>query len=64
MSRAAYASVLTRFPAQFLVAECAGQLVGYSHASVQRDNPVAVIPAGEQYVTIEDTYVRPDSRNR
>ena len=64
MSRAAYVAILERFPAYFLVAESGGQLVGYIHASVQRDNPVEVIPAHEPYVAIEDIYVQPAFRNR
>ncbi len=64
MSREAYVAILDRFPAYFLVAESDGQLVGYIHASVQRDDPVEVIPAHEPYVAIEDIYVRPDFRNR
>src|SRR5512138_891270 len=64
MSREAYGAILERFPAHFLVAENGGQLVAYIHASVQRDNPVEVIPANQPYVAIEDIYVRPDFRNR
>src|ERR671927_979917 len=64
MSREAYVAILERFPAYFLVAESEGQLVGYIHASVQRDNPVEVIPPDQPYVIIEDIYVRPDFRNR
>jgi GNAT superfamily N-acetyltransferase len=64
MSRADYAAALARFPAYFLVAERAGQLVGYCHASVQRDNPVEVIPADQPYAAIEDIYVRPDCRDQ
>lgn len=64
ISREAYLSILERFPAYFLVAEHAGELLGYIHASVQRDNPVEIIPADQPYVTIEDIYVRPDFRNR
>jgi len=64
MSRDAYVSILERFPAYFLVAESDGQLVGYIHGSVQRDKPVAVIPAQEPYVEIEDIYVQPDFRDR
>lgn len=64
MSQEDYLAILERFPAYFLVAECEGQLVGYIHASVQRDNPVEVIPADQPYVTIEDIYVQPDFRNR
>ena len=64
MSREDYLAILERFPAYFLVAESAGQLVGYIHASVQRDNPVEVIPADQPYVMIEDIYVRSDFRSR
>ena len=64
MSREAYVSILERFPAYFRVAESDGQLVGYIHASVQRDKPVEVIPAQEPYVEIEDIYVQPDFRDR
>jgi GNAT superfamily N-acetyltransferase len=42
----------------------ADQLVGYIHASVQRNNLVEVIPADQPYVTIEDIYVQPGFRNR
>ncbi len=64
MSREAYVAILDRFPAYFLVAESDGQLVGYIHASVQRNNPVEVIPAHEPYVAIEDIYVQPGYRDR
>lgn len=64
MSREDYLAILERFPAYFLVAESEGQLVGYIHASVQRDNPVEVIPPDQPYVIIEDIYVRPDFRSR
>ena len=64
MSREAYVAILDRFPAYFLVAESDGQLVGYIHASVQRDDPVEVIPAHEPYVAIEDIYVQPGYRDR
>jgi hypothetical protein len=57
MSREAYVAILERFPAYFLVAETDGQLVGYIHASVQRDNPVEVIPADQPYVAIEDIWL-------
>jgi ribosomal protein S18 acetylase RimI-like enzyme len=64
MSREAYLAILERFPAYFLVAESDSQLVGYIHASVQRDNLVQVIPADHPYVAIEDIYVQPDFRDR
>jgi len=64
LSREAYISILERFPAYFLVAESDGQIIGYIHASVQRNNPVEVIPAQEPYVAIEDIYVQPGFRDR
>jgi ribosomal protein S18 acetylase RimI-like enzyme len=64
MSREAYVAILERFPAYFLVAETDGQLVGYIHASVQRDKRVEVTPTYEPYVEIEDIYVQPDYRDR
>jgi len=64
MSREAYLSILDRFPNYFLVAESDRQLVGYIHASVQRNKPVEVSPAQEPYVEIEDIYVQPDFRSR
>jgi GNAT superfamily N-acetyltransferase len=45
-------------------AESDGQLVGYIHASVQRNNPVELITAHEPYVAIEDIYVQPGFRDR
>jgi GNAT superfamily N-acetyltransferase len=64
MSRDAYVAILERFPAYFLVAENDGRLVGYIHASVQRDSPMEVIPADQPYVAIEDIYVQPDLRGK
>ena len=64
MQPEAYVAILERFPAYFLVAESDGRLVGYIHASVQCTKAVEVIPEQEQYVTIEDIYVRPDARNQ
>jgi ribosomal protein S18 acetylase RimI-like enzyme len=64
MSREAHLAVLDRFPEYFLVAEHGAQVVGYIHGSVQRNNPVEVIPAHEPYVEIEDLYVQPDYRDR
>ncbi len=63
MSREDYLAILERFPAYFLVAESAKQLVGYIHASTDHAQRVAVIPESEPYVEIEDIYVRPDFRD-
>ncbi len=64
LSRDNYLAILESFPAYFLVAERAGQLVGYIHGSVQRDRPLEVIPAHQPYVEIEDLYVLPEFRNQ
>src|SRR5215213_4547163 len=64
MSRKAYVTILERFPAYFLVAESGGQLVGYIHASSDREKWVEVIPEPEPYLEIEDIYVQPDFRDR
>jgi ribosomal protein S18 acetylase RimI-like enzyme len=64
MSREDYVAILEHFPAYFLVAEHDGQLVGYIHASVQRDKPLEVLPSQEPYVEIEDIYVQPDFRGQ
>jgi ribosomal protein S18 acetylase RimI-like enzyme len=64
MSRKAYIAILERFPAYFLVAEIGGQLVGYIHASSDREKRVEVIPEGEPYLEIEDIYVHPDYRSQ
>jgi ribosomal protein S18 acetylase RimI-like enzyme len=64
MSREDYIAILERFSAYFLVAESDGQLVGYIHASVQRDKPLEVLPAQEPYVEIEDIYVQPNFRGQ
>jgi GNAT superfamily N-acetyltransferase len=64
LSREAYSTILERFPAYFLVAESAGQLVGYIHASTDHAQRVAVIPESEPCVEIEDIYVAPDFRSQ
>jgi len=64
MSREAYVAILERFPDYFLVAEGDGGLVGYCHASVQRNKPVEIIPEQEPYVEVEDIYVLPDFRSQ
>jgi ribosomal protein S18 acetylase RimI-like enzyme len=64
MSREDYVAILEHVPAYFLVAERDGQLVGYIHASVQRDKALEMSPAQEPYVAIEDIYVQPDFRGQ
>jgi GNAT superfamily N-acetyltransferase len=64
MSCEAYIAILERFPAYFLVAERDGQVIGYIHASSDREQRVEVIPEGEPYLEIEDIYVHPDYRSQ
>ena len=64
MTREAYVAILERFPEYFLVAESNGQVVGYIHASSDREKRVEVIPEREPYLEIEDIYVQPDFRDR
>ena len=48
----------------FLVAEADGAVVGFVHGAVKATPAVAVVPAGEPYLEIEELYVRPDCRRR
>ena len=64
MSREAYVAILARFAAYFFVAESGGRLVGYIHASSDREQRVEVIPEPEPYLEIEDIYVQPDFRGQ
>ena len=64
LSREAFVAILERFPQYFLVADIAGQVVGYIHASAHRDRAVEVMPPHQPYVAIEDLYVRPEFRGQ
>ena len=64
ISREAWIDDLDRFPAYFLVAECAGQIVGYINATVPSNQPVEVIPEEQSYVAIENIYIQPEWRNK
>lgn len=64
ISREAWIDSLERFPDYFLVAECAGQIVGYINATVPHDQPVGVIPEQQLYVSIENIYIQPEWRNK
>lgn len=48
----------------FLVAELDGTLVGHAYGLIRVSEGLAVIPAGERYLEIEDIYVIPEFRNR
>ena len=64
ISREAWITDLERFPDYFLVAECAGQIVGYINATVPNNQPVDVIPSEQVYVAIENIYIQPEWRNK
>ena len=48
----------------FLVAEAVGRVVGFAHGTVRSTPVLAVVPAGEPYLEVEELYVRADSRRR
>jgi GNAT superfamily N-acetyltransferase len=64
ISREAWIDNLEGFPAYFLVAEWAGQIVGYINATVQHDQPVGVIGEQQTYVAIENIYIQLEWRNK
>jgi ribosomal protein S18 acetylase RimI-like enzyme len=63
ISREAWIADLERFPAYFLVAECAGQVVGYINAIVQDNQPMPATRKQLSYVAIENIYIQPEWRN-
>lgn len=46
----------------FWVAEDAGQIIGFAYGSVHTSEGLAVIPAGEIHLEIDEVYVHPDYR--
>ncbi len=48
----------------FLVADIDGCIVGYTNGSVHASKGLAVIPEGEQYLEIDNIYVKPEFRNK
>ena len=48
----------------FWVAECDEQIVGFVYGSVQTSDGLAVVPAGERYLNVEELYVHPNHRAR
>ena len=57
-------NLLGKLGPYFLVAELDGSLVGHAYGSPQVSEGLAVIPAGERYLEIEDIYVIPEIRSR
>jgi GNAT superfamily N-acetyltransferase len=46
------------------VAEVHGRIIGFGCGSVQTSDGLAVIPAGERYLRLDELYVVPDRRDR
>ena len=46
------------------MAESAGRIVGYINGSVRLNQELAIIPAQETYLEIENIYVQPEFRNQ
>ncbi len=46
------------------VAEHEGAVVGFAYGRVETSEGLAVIPAGERYLRLEELYVLPDHRDR
>ena len=64
VSREEFIADLERFQPYFLVAASDEGIVGYINGSVRLSQGVAVIPEQEQYLEIENIYVKPAFRNR
>ena len=64
VSREEFIADLERFQPYFLVATSDEEIVGYINGSVRLSQGVAVIPEQEQYLEIENIYVKPAFRNR
>jgi GNAT superfamily N-acetyltransferase len=59
------ADEIRRWPGQLCwVAEAQGRVIGFACGSVQTSDGLAVIPAGERYVRLDELYVVPDRRDR
>jgi len=54
----------TRLGPYWFVAERAGQVVGFVGGEARESEGLAVIPAGQRYLEVEDLYVRADLRER
>jgi GNAT superfamily N-acetyltransferase len=56
---------IRRWPAQLCwVAETPGRIIGFACGTVQTSDGLAVIPAGERYLRLDELYVVPDRRDR
>jgi GNAT superfamily N-acetyltransferase len=46
------------------VAEAQGRIIGFACGTVQTSDGLAIIPAGERYLRLDELYVVPDRRDR
>lgn len=53
-----------RLGSYFFVAEVDGCLVGFIYGSLRVSEGLAVLPAGQQYLQIDDIYVKPEFRDK
>lgn len=60
----AHASIEAKLGPFLRVAEVDGQVVGFAAGSVRVSDGLAVIPAGERYLEVDDLYVHPSMRGR
>ncbi len=56
--------VAARLGPLFLVGEAEGEALAFAYGSVQVSGGLAVTPAGERYLEVDDIYVAPDYRSR
>src|SRR5688572_16371419 len=57
-------ALLAQLGPYFVLAEHGGQTIGYARGTVRRSEGLAVIPADERYLEIEEIYVRRGSRSQ
>lgn len=48
----------------FLVTEVGGDIIGFIYGQVLKSEGLATIPQGEQYLEIEEIYIKPEFRNQ
>jgi ribosomal protein S18 acetylase RimI-like enzyme len=61
---ASYDELMSKIGPFFLVAEVAGQIVGYIYGSLHISDGLAVIPQGEAYFEVDELYVLAEWRDQ
>ena len=56
--------LINRLGPYFFVADVEGRIVGFVYGTVHVSEGLAVIPAGQQHLEIDDIYVEPEFRGR